>query len=96
MLAARRPERPNHVWSYDFMQDRTEDGRRFRMLTVIDEFTRQSLAIVVARKLRSDDVLHCLTDLFVAHGTPEHIRSDNVLRQEVWHLERQQISLRRS
>jgi len=42
------------------------------MLTVIDEFTRQSLAIVVARKLRSDDVLHCLTDLFVAHGTPEH------------------------
>ena len=47
------------------------------MLTVIDEFTRQSLAIVVARKLRSDDVLHCLTDLFVAHGTPEHIRSDN-------------------
>jgi len=72
-----RPERPNHVWSYDFVQDRTEDGRRFRMLTVIDEFTRRSLAIVVARRLRSDDVLHCLTDLFVAHGTPEHIRSDN-------------------
>jgi transposase InsO family protein len=72
-----RPERPNHVWSYDFMQDRTEDGRRFRMLTVIDEFTRRCLAIVVARKLRSDDVLHCLTDLIVAHGTPEHIRSDN-------------------
>ena len=47
------------------------------MLTVIDEFTRRCLAIVVARKLRSDDVLHCLTDLFVAHGTPEHIRSDN-------------------
>ena len=77
MLAARRPERPNHVWSYDFMQDRTEDGRRFRMLTVIDEFTRRCLGIVVARKLRSDDVLHCLTDLIVAHGTPEHIRSDN-------------------
>jgi putative transposase len=72
-----RPERPNHVWSYDFMQDRTEDGRRFRMLTVIDEFTRRCLAIVVARKLKSDDVLHCLTDLIVAHGTPEHIRSDN-------------------
>jgi putative transposase len=72
-----RPERPNHVWSYDFMQDRTEDGRRFRMLTVIDEFTRRSLAIVVERKLRSDDVLHCLTNLFVAHGAPEHIRSDN-------------------
>jgi putative transposase len=72
-----RPERPNHVWSYDFMQDRTEDGRRFRMLTVIDEFTRRCLAVVVARKLRSDDVLHCLNELFVAHGTPEHIRSDN-------------------
>ena len=72
-----RPERPNHVWSYDFMQDRTEDGRRFRMLTVIDEYTRRCLAIVVARKLRSDDVLHCLTDLMVAHGTPEHVRSDN-------------------
>ena len=73
------------------MQDRTEDGRRFRMLTVIDEFTRR---VVVARKLRSDDVLHCLTELIVAHGTPEHIRSDNVLRQEVWQPERQQISLR--
>ena len=72
-----RPERPNHVWSYDFMQDRTEDGRRFRMLTVIDEYTRRCLAIVVARNLRSDDVLHCLTELFVAQGPPEHIRSDN-------------------
>jgi len=72
-----RPERPNHVWSYDFVQDRTEDGRRIRMLTVIDEFTRRCLAIVVARKLKSDDVLHCLTDLFVVHGPPEHIRSDN-------------------
>jgi transposase InsO family protein len=89
-----RPERPNHVWSYDFVQDRTEDGRRFRMLTVIDEFTRCCLAIVVARRLRSDDVLHCLTELFVAHGPPEHIRSDNVLRQEGWPPERQQISLR--
>ncbi|WP_336325152.1 DDE-type integrase/transposase/recombinase, partial [Porphyromonas pogonae] len=64
-------------WSYDFVQDRTEDGRSFRMLTVIDEYTRRCLAIVVARRLRSDDVLHCLTDLFVEHGPPEHIRSDN-------------------
>jgi putative transposase len=72
-----RPERPNHVWSYDFVQDRTEDGRTFRMLCVIDEFTRRCLAIVVARRLRSDDVLQCLTDLFVEHGPPEHIRSDN-------------------
>jgi putative transposase len=52
-----RPERPNHVWSYDFMQDRTEDGRRIRMLTVIDEFTRRCLAVVVARRLRSDGAL---------------------------------------
>jgi transposase InsO family protein len=72
-----RPERPNHVWSYDFVQDRTQDGRHFRMLTVIDEFTRRCLAIVVARRLRSDDVLQCLCDLFVEHGPPEHIRSDN-------------------
>jgi transposase InsO family protein len=72
-----RPERPNHVWSYDFVQDRTENGRTFRMLCVIDEFTRCCLAIVVARRLRSDDVLQCLTDLFVEHGPPEHVRSDN-------------------
>jgi len=63
--------------SYDFVQDRTADGRVFRMLTVIDEYTRRCLAIVVARRLRSDDVLQCLTDLFVAHGPPEHVRSDN-------------------
>jgi putative transposase len=72
-----RPERPNHVWSYDFVQDRTEDKRPFRMLTVIDEYTRRCLAIVVARRLRSDDVLHCLTDLMSRNGPPEHIRSDN-------------------
>jgi putative transposase len=77
-----RPQRPNHVWSYDFVQDRTQNGRAFRMLVVLDEFTRRCLAIVVARRLRSDDVLQCLTDLFVAHGPPEHIRSDNVLRAE--------------
>ena len=72
-----RPERAGHVWSYDFVQDRTHDGRAFRMLTVIDEFTRRCLAIVVARKLNADDVLHCLTDLFAIHGPPDHIRSDN-------------------
>ena len=72
-----RPERPGHVWAYDFVQDRTQDGRSFRMLTVIDEFTRQCLAIVTARKLKSDDVLHCLTELFTIHSPPEHIRSDN-------------------
>ena len=72
-----RPSWPNHVWSYDFVQDRTHDGRAFRMLTVIDEFTRQCLAIVVSRKLNSDDVLHCLADLFAENGLPDHIRSDN-------------------
>jgi putative transposase len=72
-----RPERPGHVWSYDFVQDRTQEGRPFRMLTVIDEYTRRCLAILTARKLNADDVLHCLTDLFAAHGPPEHIRSDN-------------------
>ena len=67
----------NHVWSYDFMADRTYDGRAIKILTVIDEYSRESLATVVARKIKSDDVLHCLTDLFVKHGLPEHIRSDN-------------------
>ena len=57
--------------------DRTHDGGSFRMLTVINGFTRQCLAIVVDCKLNSDNVLHCLTDLFVQHGPPDHIRSDN-------------------
>jgi len=72
-----RPTHSNHVWSYDFVADRTHDGRRIKILTVIDEYSRQSLAIVVAWKIKSDDVLDCLTDLFVKHGIPEHIRSDN-------------------
>jgi transposase InsO family protein len=72
-----RPCWPGHVWAYDFVQDRTHDGRRFRMLTVIDEYTRECLAIVVARRLTSDDVLQVLTDLFVERGPPGHIRCDN-------------------
>ena len=72
-----RPAHRNHVWSYDFVMDRTQDGRAFRMLTVIDEYSRQCLAIKVARKLRSADVLEMLSDLFLRHGIPEHIRSDN-------------------
>ena len=72
-----RPERPNHVWAYDFVQDRTHDGRPFRMLTVVDEHTRECLAILVARRLTSDDVLAVLADLFVERGPPEYIRSDN-------------------
>ena len=72
-----RPERPNHVWAYDFMTDRTHDGRAFRLLTIVDEFTREALAIVVARKLTADDVLAALTDLFITRGCPDHLRSDN-------------------
>lgn len=72
-----RPERPNHVWSYDFVSDRTHDGRAFRMLCVIDEFTRESLAIRVARKLKATDVIDVLADLFILRGIPTHIRSDN-------------------
>ena len=72
-----RPTHGNHVWSYDFVQDRTHDGRAFRMLTVIDEYSRTCLAIHVKRKLNSQDVLHVLGKLFVRHGPPAHIRSDN-------------------
>ena len=72
-----RAERPGHVWSYDFVMDRTHDGRVFRMLTVIDEFTRQCLAIHVDRKLNAQSVLECIAKLFVEHGPPDHIRSDN-------------------
>ena len=72
-----RPCWPGHVWAYDFVQDRTHDGRPFRMLTVIDEYSRECLAIVVARNLTSDDVLQTLTDLFIERGVPDHIRSDN-------------------
>lgn len=72
-----RPEHPNHVWSYDFVSDRTHDGRAFRMLCVIDEFTRESLAVRVARKLKATDVIDVLADLFIMRGIPTHIRSDN-------------------
>ena len=71
-----RPERPGHVWAYDFVEDRTRDGRKFRMLCVVDEFTREALAIRVARRLSSSDVIDTLADLFIARGAPVHIRSD--------------------
>jgi putative transposase len=72
-----RPEHQNHVWSYDFIADRTHNGRAFRMLAVMDEYTRECLAIRVARKLNSMDVIDCLSNLFIMRGTPGHIRSDN-------------------
>jgi putative transposase len=72
-----RPTHKDHVWSYDFVADRTKDGRPLKMLTLIDEYTRECLAIKVARSIRSPDVLECLAELFVRRGTPDHIRSDN-------------------
>jgi transposase InsO family protein len=72
-----RPEHKDHVWAYDFVTSHTHDGRPFRMLTLVDEFTRECLAIDVARRLRSDDVLERLSWLFATRGVPEHIRSDN-------------------
>ena len=72
-----RPERANHVWAYDFVQDRTRDGRKLRMLNVVDEFTRECLAIRVGRRLKAADVIDVLADLFILRGVPGHIRSDN-------------------
>ncbi len=72
-----RAKRPNHVWSYDFVEDRTHEGKKYRMLNVIDEFTHECLAIRIARKLKSIHVIDLLSDLFILRGVPEHIRSDN-------------------
>lgn len=72
-----RPAYKDHVWAYDFVQARTRDGRSFRMLTIIDEFTRECLAIDVGRKLNGEDVLERLAWLMATRGVPMHIRSDN-------------------
>ena len=72
-----RPTHRDHVWSYDFVADRTSDGRAIRMLTLIDEHSRECLAIDVARRLTSEDVLERLSDLFVRRGVPTYVRSDN-------------------
>ena len=72
-----RPERANHVWSYDFVSARTHDGRRMRMLTLIDEYTRECLAIRVERRMGSQAVIETLADVMLWKGIPEHIRSDN-------------------
>ncbi len=71
-----RPERPGEVWAYDFVQDRTQDGRAYRILTVIDEYSRECLALLIGRRLTRDDVLATLTSLFAERGPPQHIRSD--------------------
>ena len=72
-----RPEYLNHVWSYDFVEDRTHDRRKFRMLNIIDEFTRECLAIRASRKLKAVDVIDVLSNLFILRGVPGHVRSDN-------------------
>jgi putative transposase len=72
-----RPEHKDHVWSYDFVVDRTSNGKPLRMLNVIDEYTRECLAIRIDRKITSNDVVEELAELFITRGTPTHIRSDN-------------------
>jgi putative transposase len=72
-----RPSFKNHVWSYDFVSDRLYNGKKMRMLTVIDEYTRKCLAIRVGSSLKADDVLETLSTLFITEGVPDHIRSDN-------------------
>jgi transposase InsO family protein len=72
-----RPEHRNHVWTYDFVHERTQDGKALRLLTLVDEYSRECLAIRVARRLNAKDVLSTLTQLFLEHGLPEYLRSDN-------------------
>lgn len=72
-----RPVYGNHVWSYDFVESRLHNGKKFRMLTVIDEYTRKCLAITVGFSLKADEVLETLSELFLKEGLPAHIRSDN-------------------
>ena len=72
-----RPEYSNHVWSYDFVAERTSDGKAMRMLNIIDEYTRECLAIKVGRKITASDVIDTLADLFMQRGSPKFIRSDN-------------------
>ncbi len=84
-----RPERPNPVWSYDFVSARSHDGRMLRLLTLLDEYTRECLALPVERRMGSRQVMETLSDVMLWRGIPEHIRSDNgpefVARQlRVW------------
>jgi len=72
-----RPQFKDHVWSYDFVMARTSDGRAFRILTILDEYTRECLAVLVKRRITSQDVIDQLFQLIIFRGIPEHIRSDN-------------------
>jgi transposase InsO family protein len=73
----KKAEYINHVWTYDFMTDQTEDGRKLKFLTVLDEFTRENPAIEVGRSIRTKDVTAVLEYLFLVRGIPQFIRSDN-------------------
>ncbi len=75
--ARRRAEHKDHVWSYDFVMDRTEDGRRLKMMPVVDEYTRECLTIEVERSITAGDVVATLASLFKERGEPSYIRSDN-------------------
>lgn len=72
-----RPMHRNHVWSYDFVSERTTDGKVIRMLNIIDEYSREPLAIHIGRQIKASDVLHHLSELFVMRGAPDYLRSDN-------------------
>ena len=72
-----RPHFPNHVWSIDFVHDKLSNGRPYKMLTVLDEYTREALAVTVAHKMGSSDVLEALYPLLLKRGKPEYLRSDN-------------------
>ena len=72
-----KPEYRDHVWSYDFVHCRTDEGKAFRTLNILDEFSRECLSIRVKRKLNSSDVIDALTDLFILRGPPAFVRSDN-------------------
>jgi transposase InsO family protein len=72
-----RAERRNHVWAWDFVFDSTSSGSSLKWLAIIDEYTRECLALKVSRRIRHDDVMDVLRGLFIAHGIPDHIRSDN-------------------
>ncbi len=72
-----RPDRPNYVRAYDFVEDHTRDGLKFHTLNVVDKFTRKALAIRMGCQLKATDVIEVLADLFIARGMPGHIRSDN-------------------
>lgn len=81
-----RAERINHVWSWDFIFDRTSSGQTLKWLTIVDEYTRRCITLDVSRSLRSGQIIDRLAELFMMYGVPEHIRSDNgpeFLAQEI-------------